>query len=245
MSEVVSSPTGPADHPGYRRIPPIAFAHRGDRAHAPENTLAAFKQALEKGVTGLESDVWITADGIAVLDHDGIVATKLRKRSISEFSRAQLPAHIPSLGDLYAACGNGFELSLDLKDPNALDAVLATARAADASGRLWLCDHDWTFLSANRGKAHDVKLVDSTRLKRMKDGPERHAARLAQAGIDCVNMHYTDWTVGLTTLFHRFERTCFGWDAQHDRVMRELITFEIDGFYCDDSQRMMTVMQTR
>jgi glycerophosphoryl diester phosphodiesterase len=242
MSEVVSSSTGPADHPAYRRVPPIAFAHRGDRAHAPENTLAAFKQALEKGVTGLESDVWITADGIAVLDHDGIVSTKLRKRSISEFTRPQLPAHIPSLGDLYATCGSSFELSLDLKDPNALDAVLATARAADAADKLWLCDHDWMFLSANRGKAHDVHLVDSTRLKRMKDGPERHAARLAQAGIDCVNMHYTDWTVGLTTLFHRFERTCFGWDAQHDRVIRDLLTYEIDGLYCDDSQRMMSAV---
>jgi glycerophosphoryl diester phosphodiesterase len=244
MSEVVSSSTGPADHPAYRRIPPIAFAHRGDRAHAPENTLAAFRQALEKGVTGLESDVWITADGIAVLDHDGIVATKLRKRPISEFTRPQLPAHIPSLGDLYATCGTNFELSLDLKDPNALDAVLATARAADAADKLWLCDHDWTFLSANRGKAHDVHLVDSTRLKRMKDGPERHAARLAQAGIECVNLHYTDWTVGLTTLFHRFERTCFGWDAQHERVIRDLLTYEIDGLYCDDSQRMMSVMQS-
>jgi glycerophosphoryl diester phosphodiesterase len=226
----------------YRRSPPIAFAHRGDRAYAPENTLVAFSQALTKGATGLESDVWITADGIAVLDHDGIVVTRLRKRAISEYTRNQLPAHIPSLGDLYASCGNHFQLSLDLKDSQALDSVLATCRAADAAEGMWLCSHDWAFLAAHRGKAHDIQLVDSTRLKRMKDGPERHAARLAQAGIDAVNMHYSDWTTGLTALFHRFERTCFGWDAQHERVISELVGLGIDGLYCDDTAKMMSLL---
>jgi hypothetical protein len=42
--------------------PPIGFAHRGARADAPENTLEAFRLALDKGATGLESDVWLTAD---------------------------------------------------------------------------------------------------------------------------------------------------------------------------------------
>jgi glycerophosphoryl diester phosphodiesterase len=227
----------------YRKTPPIAFAHRGDRAFAPENTLQAFAQALTKGATGLESDVWITSDGIAVLDHDGVVVTRLRKRAIRDYSRAQLPAHIPSLGDLYATCGTSYQLSLDLKDPTALDAVLATCRAADASSNLWLCDHDWAFLAANRGKAHDVQLVDSTRLKRMKDGPERHGAQLAHAGIDAVNMHYTDWTTGLTTLFHRFERTCFGWDTQHERVINDMVGIEIDGLYCDDAAKLMGVVR--
>ncbi|MDQ1372669.1 MAG: glycerophosphoryl diester phosphodiesterase, partial [Actinomycetota bacterium] len=51
--------------------PPIGFAHRGARAHAPENTLEAFQLALKLGATGLESDVWLTHDGVPVLDHDG------------------------------------------------------------------------------------------------------------------------------------------------------------------------------
>ena len=64
--------------------PPITFAHRGARAHAPENTLEAFELALRLGASGLESDVWMTADGVAVLDHDGVVKKGLRKRPISE-----------------------------------------------------------------------------------------------------------------------------------------------------------------
>jgi glycerophosphoryl diester phosphodiesterase len=35
---------------------PILFAHRGDLVHAPENTLPAFQQALQKGADGIELD---------------------------------------------------------------------------------------------------------------------------------------------------------------------------------------------
>ena len=45
-------------------------AHRGGRGLMPENTLAAFDHALELGVTTLEMDVAITADGVAVVTHD-------------------------------------------------------------------------------------------------------------------------------------------------------------------------------
>jgi glycerophosphoryl diester phosphodiesterase len=45
-------------------------AHRGGRGLSPENTLAAFEHALELGVTTLEMDVAITADGVAVISHD-------------------------------------------------------------------------------------------------------------------------------------------------------------------------------
>lgn len=44
--------------------------HRGARGLAPENTLAAFERALEIGVTTLETDVHLSADGILVLSHD-------------------------------------------------------------------------------------------------------------------------------------------------------------------------------
>lgn len=44
--------------------------HRGARGLAPENTLPAFERALEIGVTTLELDVGITADGVVVVSHD-------------------------------------------------------------------------------------------------------------------------------------------------------------------------------
>ena len=44
--------------------------HRGARGLAPENTLAAFRTALDLGVTTLESDLAVTRDGELVLSHD-------------------------------------------------------------------------------------------------------------------------------------------------------------------------------
>jgi glycerophosphoryl diester phosphodiesterase len=45
-------------------------AHRGNRAHAPENTLESFAQAVALGVDALEFDVHLAADGVPVVHHD-------------------------------------------------------------------------------------------------------------------------------------------------------------------------------
>ena len=62
----------------------IGFAHRGaPAAGTRENTLAAFSHALGQGARALESDVWLTADGVPVLVHDRIVRSGLRRRPIA------------------------------------------------------------------------------------------------------------------------------------------------------------------
>lgn len=52
---------------------PVIFAHRGAMAEAPENTLAAFRLALEQGADGVELDVRLSADGEVVVLHDQFV----------------------------------------------------------------------------------------------------------------------------------------------------------------------------
>jgi glycerophosphoryl diester phosphodiesterase len=44
--------------------------HRGARGLAPENTLAAFRKALELGVTTIETDMAVTRDDVIVISHD-------------------------------------------------------------------------------------------------------------------------------------------------------------------------------
>lgn len=233
----------PTRLPSLRR-PPIGFAHRGARANAPENTLEAFQLAVRLGATGLESDVWRTKDGEAVLDHDGVVRIGLRKRSIASCTRAELPAHIPTLEELYAAVGTGLDLSLDVKDPAAFDRTVAVARAAGdgALDKLWLCHHRWEQVAAWRQACPEVRLVDSTFLGHMPDGPEQRAASLAEAGVDAVNLHHTEWSGGLTALFHRFQVLCFGWDAQHARILDGLLDMGIDAVYCDHVDRMVDAL---
>jgi glycerophosphoryl diester phosphodiesterase len=52
---------------------PIIIAHRGDKTHAPENTLAAFQIAAENGADAIEFDVKLTADGQVIALHDPTV----------------------------------------------------------------------------------------------------------------------------------------------------------------------------
>jgi glycerophosphoryl diester phosphodiesterase len=63
-------PAGPPI-PAWRR--PLRFAHRGASARAPENTLAAFEEAIRLGVDAIELDVHLSADGVPVVIHDDTV----------------------------------------------------------------------------------------------------------------------------------------------------------------------------
>jgi glycerophosphoryl diester phosphodiesterase len=233
----------PARLPSLLR-PPIGFAHRGARAHAPENTLEAFSLAARLGATGLESDVWRTADGEAVLDHDGVVRMGLRRRPISELRRNQLPDHIPTLGELYDTVGTHLPLSLDVKDSQAFDATVAAARSAggDAVEHLWLCHYKWEQVIDWRRQDTGVRLVDSTRVGRVREGMEQRAAKLANAGVDAINLHHSEWTGGLTALVHRFGVHCFGWDAQQPRTLDELLDLGIDAVYSDHVDRMVDAL---
>ena len=230
--------------------PPIAFAHRGARAHARENTLEAFSLAREMGATGIETDAWITADGEIVLNHDGAVGglptlstRRILGRPVAGLPRNRLPAHIPTLGEYYQHCGTDLPLSVDVKDADAFAGLIAVAREHGAAERLWVCHHDAGVLGAWRSAAPEVRLVHSTRLDRLRaQGPERHAADLAGAGIDAVNFRRDDWNGGLTTLYHRFGLFALGWDAQQARHIAELVDAGIDAVYSDHVDRMVETL---
>lgn len=222
---------------------PIAFAHRGARAHASENTLEAFGLALRLGATGLESDVWSTVDNHPVLNHDGVVKVRGRKLAIAQLTRKQLPSHIPTLDELFEACGTAFHLSLDIKDPSTLATVISVMNNCNTSmlERLWICHPDFQFLVSNRHVTEGAHLVDSTRLSKIKEGPERRAATLAANGIDACNMHHTDWNGGLVALFHRFKVATFSWDLQYEPAMRTAFRMGMDAIYSDWVDRMVEV----
>jgi glycerophosphoryl diester phosphodiesterase len=217
--------------------PPVTFAHRGARAHAPENTIEAFELALRLGASGLESDVWLTADGVAVLDHDGVVKKGLRKRPIADFERAELPEHIPTLRELLDACGTDYSLSLDLKDPDAATPIVDVVAGVDRSllERTWLCEPSLNRVIELREIFGDtpIRLLQTTRLERIKGTPERRAEYLKRHGVDGINLHRTDWNGGLVALFHRFGLHTFGWDMQHEHELRDGLRMGLDAVYSD------------
>lgn len=224
------------------RSEPIAFAHRGGMAHATENTIEAFILGLRLGANGLETDAWTTADGHVVLDHDGIVKRKGQRRQISSMLLSQLPDHIPTLTNLFATCGISFNLSVDVKDANGFVGV---AKVAHEHGfdptRLWLCHPSLQLLSEQRKLVPEVRLVDSTRLTRIKEGLEMRCATLTKLGINAINMHHTDWTGGSVTLVHKFGLHAFGWDTQFEIAIGNALRMGLDGVYSDHVDTMIDV----
>jgi glycerophosphoryl diester phosphodiesterase len=76
------------------------IAHRGSREEGlPENTVAAFKDAIKAGAEIVELDVWLTKDGKVVVHHDESVARMTdgeRSEKIFSFDFAELPKIVPT-----------------------------------------------------------------------------------------------------------------------------------------------------
>jgi len=220
---------------------PIGFAHRGARAHAPDNTAEAFDLAVKLGATGMETDVWLSKDGQLILNHDGHFG--LRRRQIRNLDRSELPESLITLPDLLDRVPVELDISIDIKDDDAMLPLLEWAAELDpiTRGRLYLCHPNWEQLAEWRSVDAHVRLVDSTSIKDINSsgGPEKRAHMLSEAGIDAVNLRQGEWSGGMAILFHRFDRLCFGWDAQHERILRDLLRMGLDGVYSDHVDLMM------
>ena len=107
----------------------LVFAHRGASAFAPENTLPAFKKALEMGSTAIELDVHLSSDGIPVVIHDfyldkttdgtGLVRSQ-RWKDLSRLDAGRkfprIPdCRIPSLEEVLSLIPPEITLNIELK----------------------------------------------------------------------------------------------------------------------------------
>jgi len=70
---------------------PLIIGHRGASKHAPENTLAAFRMAVEVGANGVEFDVQLSKDGVPVVMHDAdLRRTGLRNDKVADLTAERL-----------------------------------------------------------------------------------------------------------------------------------------------------------
>ncbi len=74
----------------------LVHGHRGARARRPENTLPAFRYAIEQGVDVLELDVAVTKDNVPVVSHDPLI-----NATICSGPRTGVPIHTLTLDELH------------------------------------------------------------------------------------------------------------------------------------------------
>jgi glycerophosphoryl diester phosphodiesterase len=72
-------------------LKPLVIAHRGASSEAPENTMAAFRLALEQGCDAIELDIHVSVDGEIVVCHDETLErTTDGSGKIADFTAAEL-----------------------------------------------------------------------------------------------------------------------------------------------------------
>lgn len=218
----------------------IGFAHRGGaRARHLQNTLAAFRQSLEAGATGIESDVALTADGVPVLIHPGVLA-RLR-RPVSRLRRDQLPEHVPTVEDVYREFGSRLDLSFDMAAPSAAERVVAIARRHGDPSRLWLTYWRLGVVTEWSRRYPDVRLVFPMLLLRTR-GSERRVARLKAAGVDALNLYHRGCMPSRAALVHGSGLLLFGWGARTGERAARAFRNGADGVFCDDTVGMVAAI---
>lgn len=91
---------------------PAVLGHRGDSAHHPENSLAAFRSAVAAGADGVELDVRPTADGALAVVHDAHLPDG---RPVAEVRAAELPPGVALLDAALDACAGLALVNVEVK----------------------------------------------------------------------------------------------------------------------------------
>ncbi len=137
---------------------PLVVAHRG--YHAPdgphENSLGAFRAAVDVGADVLELDIRRTADGVLVVFHDPELADgrKLEDLTYAELPRLPDGQHIPRLSEVAdLARGTGARLAAELKEAGYERQVVTELASRVPLGRVEL-------ISFNRSSVRELESID-------------------------------------------------------------------------------------
>jgi glycerophosphoryl diester phosphodiesterase len=146
-------------HPAIRAARPLVFAHRGGSKLGPENTMAAFDRGLSAGADGLELDVRLSRDRIAVVHHDArLDRTTSATGLLSDRTAAELAQfNVPTLSDVLERYRTiGIIIELKERGSELARIVVEDVRRADAIGRVCLGSFSVTALRAVRTAAPGI-----------------------------------------------------------------------------------------
>jgi glycerophosphoryl diester phosphodiesterase len=160
-------------HERWYHLNMLKIAHRGASAHAPENTLAAFRLAVEMGAKFVETDLQLTRDAKIVAMHDATVDRTTNGRGrVSKMSLVELRGldagvkflsvdgksykgeRVPTLDEILELARTAdVTFYLELKDVQGWgfeQSLVGALRRADAMKRVVVISFDWEKLATVR-----------------------------------------------------------------------------------------------
>lgn len=118
----------------------LVISHRGYHVSLPENTLESFEAALAMGVDGIETDIRLSSDRVAILCHDHLTPDGRDVASLSHAEVANAFGHpIPTLDEALQLTIGGkarFLWNLEIKVPAAIDQTVALVEKYRADWRI-------------------------------------------------------------------------------------------------------------
>ena len=249
-------------------------AHRGAAGLAPENTLAAFRIALELGTDGTEMDLQLTRDGVVVVIHDDTVdrTTDGRGRigdlTLAEVKRLDAGAkfgptfrgeRIPTLReliDLVKASGRDrFRLNLEIKfaegregQPADLEErVLAVLAETNFLGRV--ITQSFYHPSAAKMKRLAPR-IPAGLLVGQRRQPADPVAAVRDHVVDYYAPHHSLVTPDLLRMLHQAAIPVVTWTVNDPADMRRLMGMGLgslpgDGMISDYPDRLVGLRRTR
>ena len=253
---------------------PLAFAHRGGAAHAPENSWRAFEHAVGLGYRYLETDLQATADGVLVAFHDKTLTRVcgqddlVRRLSHAELSAARIGGTepIPVLEDLLTAWPD-VRFNLDVKDVPAIAPLPEVLRRTNAWDRVCVVSFSASRLRATRralgrpvcmaasplGTA--VVRFGAPRGRHDRPGPGRQPAPprrqwpltgwLTRGGVRCVQVPASMATPSFIGRSHALGLQVHAWTVNDQPTMQRLLDLGVDGIMTDETVALREVLTAR
>lgn len=231
------------------------IAHRGNSAEAPENTLAAFRQAIELGADGVELDVHASHDGVPVVIHDSRLERTtdghgfVRERSARElaaldagrwFDAAFAGEGVPTLAAALALLApRGLEIHIELKTAEfeftgLVQAVMAEVIAAGVAGRVVLSSFNHHSLLDVRANAPDLPCAALISGRLIE--PWRY---VALHGFQALHLPYASVDEALVRGCHEAGLAVRTYTADEASVAERLMGLGVDGIITNQPRRLL------
>ena len=246
----------------YQELPrPTIFAHRGSKAHAPENTLAAFTLAVSQGAPAIELDAKLSSDGEIIVFHDqtlnrttngsGAVgntplAALKELDAGSHFSDAFKGEKIPTLAEVFETVGQQLFINVELTN-YATPRDLLPEKAAALVEKFGLQDRVM-FSSFNHmalRRAH--KLLPGVPLGLLALPGMFGAIARSWIGrrwvvYQAIHPEVRDASPHLIRNAHRRGHRVHVWTVNQRQVMLRLFQAGVDGIFTDDPPLAFSVL---